>query len=353
MLGALHQQLDSLGTERFEAPAIPSRVQPLDQRRLNRSVQFGHHRAHDQAGVPDAGAGLLVVAERLASKQQRETAQDRDVELVLQHFDTLLSKPPPPVLARDQYVGPILQRERSGLGRAEDGGRVETAVLKRPHDGVCGFVHAQPPAIGEVDQSLWAALLEVAGPGVPMLVVRSCSEEAGRVRMVIAIVGRWLRREYLTALADVAGGRRLQQTGHVGHAAKPPVVVDPAVLPLEVGVAHAEAGCVVGWQHDHSGARLSGLLQCAAHRAAERVGAPTAHVDDLVAAEIRLTQFRVIQFFGAPVVVAHAALAGAFGQQEAVHAGEAQEKDGGPCAQVQSGRRCGGECQAEEPTRYA
>ena len=227
------------------------------------------------------------------------------------------------MLARDQYVGSVLHREGSGLGRAEDGGCVESTVFERPHDGIGRFVHAQPPAIREVDQGLWTALLEAAGAGIPALVVFGCGEEARRLGMVVAIVRRGLRREYFGVLARVAGGRCLQQAGHVGHAAEPPVVVDPAVFFPEVRVPHAEPGRVVGWQHDHLGSGLASLLQGTAHRAAQRIGTPAADVDHLVAAEVRLARLRAVQLLRTPVVVAHAALAGAFRQQEAVHAGEA------------------------------
>ena len=328
--GAFDQAVDALSPEGFAPPPVPLGLEPLDQRRLDRAIEFGHHRAHDQAGIPDASAGLLVRAEGLPGEQQRQASEYRHVEALVKHFDAGLSQPPPPMLARNQDVGPVIQRERSGLGRAENRRGIEATRFKRPHDRIRREVHAQAPAVREVDEDLGGVRTEASRRLIPAFVAVRRSEEFGRVRMVVAIVRRRLRRQLLEVAPQIAGRGGLEQARHVGDASVAPVIIDPAVFAIEVGVAHAQALGIVRGQDNDARASAGRFLQSFPDRSTQGIGAPTAHENDLVAPEIRAAEFGIVEPFRRPVVVAHTAPLRAFGEQEAIHARKAEKQDAGP-----------------------
>ena len=74
-----------------------------------------------------------------------------------------------------------------------------------------------------------------------------------------------------------------------------------------------------------------------------------AHEDHLVAAKVWIFELRIVELFRAPGVVTDATELGAFREQEAVHAREAEEQDPGPKRQVEPDPDNGGEGQTGRP----
>ena len=345
----LDQDPDPLRLVRLEPPTVPRRFQALDQRGLDRAIELRDHGAHDQARVANPRSSLPVGAERLPGKQQGETAQDRHVQLVSEHFDPVVSEPPPAVLPGNQDVGAVLDGKRRRLRRAENGRGVEAAALEGAHHRVGRLVHAQPPAIRKVNQNLGSGGIETARRCVPPFILRRGRELAGRIRMVVAVIGCRLGRQLLEVPTLITGRRSRQQASHVGHPAVAPVIVDPAVSTLEVGVPNAQARGVVSGQRDHAGACCTGDAQCLADRARQWIGPSSADVHDAVTPEVGLAERGVVDPLRTPVVKIHAAQLSALRQEEAVHARKSEKEDAGTGREVECGRCADRKSQADGP----
>ena len=211
------------------------------------------------------------------------------------------------MLAGDQDVGAVLHSERCRLRGAENRRGIEPAPFEGTHDSVGRLAHAEPPAIREVDQHLGGARVEAARRSIPLLVLRRGREEAWRIGMVVAVVRSRLRGQFLEAPSLVAGRCCRQQTGHVGDAAVAPVIVNPAVRSLEIGVAHTQSRRVVSGQRDHAGACRTRLTQCLADRSRQGVRPASADENDAIPPEVGFPEPGVVDPLRAPILEIHAA----------------------------------------------
>ena len=94
---------------------------------------------------------------------------------------------------------------------------------------------------------------------------------------------------------------------------------------------------VVRWKDDHLGTAEGRCMQGLPHGARERVGPAAANEDDPVPPEVRSSELGGVQLLRAPVAVPHSAQCRAFGEQEPVHAREAEEQNAGPSGEEHPG----------------
>ena len=195
---------------------------PLDEGRLDRAVQLRHDGAHRKADPSEAVLSLAVVLEGLAGEHQRRASHHGDIELGLEQADASRALVPAAVSPRDHQVGLELSHE---LGRAvaEDCRHVHAAGLEGLEEGAGPGVHAEPPAIGEVQEHRWRSVAVAPGLARPADEVVSGDHQVRGFGMVVAVLRGGFGIPVGLAAAEVVAREEAEQIGDVAG---------PAVLPV-------------------------------------------------------------------------------------------------------------------------